>query len=366
MAFAGRGSYGTVTVEGDRAIKKFKKLSHITQESIAAIFLQGHPHIVQFVSANFYEKKMVMQRHTKTLRKWMDFEGDRVRPVKQKIEVLRQILKGLMTIHSLKLVHGDMKPGNILLDEDPLHVVIADLGFISLRPFSKVERTAAVYRDKVVKSCHGHDIYSTAIIMLELFGELKINFQATYNQIHDAINDEIKDIKGEPSRYPIPANDFRKLLLTMTDSYHEARPSIAIVYQTLFGDKIEYPYIKNKFEIDIEIPEIKTTMKELSRKYNIDRANRGYKAVVVYITNYYHKNKGNNKGKEKAKISFSKRKYDVYSTSMIFILSSLFGKQNKFTESMAADYAGVNENEIISVVQKLSLNREVVKILMNP
>jgi transcriptional antiterminator len=152
----------------------------------------------------------------------------------------------------------------------------------------------------------------------------------------------------------------------MTDSYHEARPSIAIVYQTLFGDKIEYPYIKNKFEIDIEIPEIKTTMKELSRKYNIDRANRGYKAVVVYITNYYHKNKGNNKGKEKAKISFSKRKYDVYSTSMIFILSSLFGKQNKFTESMAADYAGVNENEIISVVQKLSLNREVVKILMNP
>lgn len=378
MAFAGRGSYGTVTVEGDRAIKKFKKLSHITQESIAAIFLQDQKHIVQFISANFYEKKMVMQRHTKTLRKWMDFDGER--PVKQKNEVLKQMLRGIINIHSLKLVHGDVKPGNILIDENPLYVVIADLGFISLRPFSKVERTAAVYRDKVVKSCHGHDVYSTAIIMLELFGELKISFQADYEQIHAAINKEIRDIKGEKSKFPVPAVDFRRILLAMTDSYHEARPSIAMVYYELFGQKIEYPVIKNKFEIDTEIPEVKESMKSLSKKYNIERANRGYKAVVVYITKYYHNNdkdrekdreKDRDKDKEKEKgkgkeIVISKRKYQVFSSSMIFILSSLFGKQNKFTEVMAAEYAGVNENEIISAVQKLSLNREVVNILMSP
>ena len=219
--------------------------------------------------------------------------------------------------------------------------------------------------------------------MLELIGELKISFQASYDQIHSAINKEIKDVKGEPCKYPIPAGSFRKLLLAMTDSFHDARPSIASVYETIFGDKIEYPYIKNKFEIDFEIPEIKNTMKELSRKYNIDRANRGYKAVVVYITKYYHNDfkdngrdngrdngkdngKDKGKGKQKEEITFSKRKYDVYATSMIFILSSLFGKQNKFTEVMAAEYSKVNENEIISVVQKLSLNKEVVKILMNP
>jgi len=372
MSFAGRGSYGTVTVDGNKAIKKFKKLSHITQESIAAIYLQNQKHVVQFISADFYEKKMVMQRHSKTLRKWMDFDGEKERPVKHKVEVLKQILKGLINIHSLKLVHGDMKPGNILIDENPLYVVIADLGFISLRPFSKVERTAAVYRDKVVKSCHGHDIYSTGIIMLELFGELKISFQANYEQIHTAINKEIRDVKDEASKFPLPADDFRKLLLAMTDSLHEARPSIAIVYGTLFGDKIDYPQIKNKFEINTEIPEIKETMKTLAKKHSIDRANRGYKAVVVYITKYYHqndnddnKNKKKEKGKEQS-ISISKRKYNVYSASMIFILSSLFGKQNKFTENMAADYCNVNEYEIISTVQKLSLNKEVVRILMNP
>jgi serine/threonine protein kinase len=378
MAFAGRGSYGTVTVDGNRAIKKFKKLSHITQESIAAIFLKDQKHIVQFMSANFYEKKMVMQRHSKTLRKWMDFESDNERPVKQKVEVIKQTLKGLINIHSLKLVHGDIKPGNILVDEDPLYVVIADLGFISLRPFSKVERTAAVYRDKIVKSCHGHDIYSMAIIMLELFGELKMSFQATYDQIHAAINKEIKDeLSG---KYPIPPSDFRKLLIEMTDSYHESRPTTKMVYYALFGEKIDNKFIEYNYEIkkSEEIPEIKKTMKNLSKKYDIERANRGYKAVVLYINKYYH-HSDNNKKKddkkddkkedkrdEKRDEKISKRKYLVFSVSMIFILSSLFGKQNKFNETMAADYADVNENEIISTVQKLSLNREIVNILMHP
>lgn len=349
MAFVGRGTYGTVKVKGDVAIKKFHKLSHIVQEAIAGMYLKDQEHIVQFISADFHKQKLMMKRHSSTLRKWLEVPD---RPIKQKRDVTQQLLKGLINIHSLKLVHGDIKPGNILIDENPLVVTIADLGFISLRPFSKVERTAAPYRDKVIKSHYEHDVYSVAIILLEIYGELKITDQGNYDQIHDAINREVVDTNGHMKKYFVPESKLRSLLLSMTDKIHDLRPSVAEVYYELFGEKITYPHIKNKVEIKKDIPDLKMHMKKIVEEYKIDRANRGYKALVLYF--------------ERRKMEPSKKEYPIYAASMVFILSSVFGKRCTFDENMASAYANVKVGLIIDTVEKLALDKNTVNILMTP
>lgn len=338
--FVGKGAYGSVTVKGNRATKKLNKYSHVVQETVAGFFLIGQENVVEFLDASIANKTITMRRYEKTLRNWMDKEESH--PIELKNEVTRQFLKGLMNIHALKLVHGDIKPGNIFVNEKPLKVVIGDLGFISLVPFSKVERTAAVYRDKVPISCYGHDIYSACIIMLEIYGELKVGMQAEYGQIHEAIKEEITDPK------------MKKLLLEMASPDHDKRPMISEVYYRLFGEKVEYPIVKNNFEALYENKEMRTIMKSLADKYDIQRAHRGYKALIFYINK-------NSRNYIKCKKACKK-----YSTCMIFILSSVFGRFTKFNEKMAAEYCGCEVHEIIKVTEELCLDRELIHIIMSP
>lgn len=338
--FVGKGAYGSVTVKGNKATKKLNKFSHVVQEAVAGFFLVGQENIVEFLEASIVKKTITMKRYEKTLRNWMDKEESH--PLELKNEVSKQFLRGLMNIHALKLVHGDVKPGNIFVNEKPLKVVIGDLGFISLAPFSKVERTAAVYRDKNPVSCYGHDIYSAGIILLEIYGELKISMQADYSQIHDAIKEEISDPK------------MRRILLDMTSERHDMRPLIKDVYFRMFGERIEYPVIKNHFEAPYNNKEIRSIMVDLADKYEIQRAHRGYKALIHYINtnsrNYVNCKKAGKK----------------YAVSMIFILSSVFGRFTKFNEKMAAEYCDCEISEIISVTEELCLNREIVHIIMSP
>lgn len=338
MTEVGKGAYGTVRIVDGRAVKEFRKCSHLVQECIAGVYLRGLDHVVEFLGADFNKNCISMIAYPSTLKSWLK-DGES-RTFEEKREAARQILLGLIEIHSLHLVHGDMKPNNILLKENPLHIVIADLGFISLRPFSKCERTAAVYRDKKVKSCNGHDIYSTGIVFLEMFGDLKITMQGTYKELREAIKNEIFD------------PDMRKILRAMMHKDHNKRPSAGKIYYKMFGEKIIYPTINSHFEVYNENSEVMKVMMRLSEKYEIIRPNRGYKA----LTNYIQRNPN----------SYKKHGAKVYSSSMIFILSSVFGRYTTFDQKRAAEYSGCKEEEIVKVTSKLCLDDEVVQYLMTP
>jgi serine/threonine protein kinase len=338
--FIGKGAYGSVTVKGTEATKTLKKYSHVVQETMAGLFLMGQDNVVEFLRASIVKKTITMKRYDKTLRNWMDREE--LHSLESKNAVTKQFLRGLMNIHALRLVHGDIKPGNIFVNEKPLKVVIGDLGFISLAPFSKVERTAAVYRDKTPISCYGHDIYSAGIILLEIYGDLKVSMQADYEQIHEAIKEEISDPK------------MRRLLMDMTSPKHESRPLISEVYFRLFGERVEYPVIRNTFKAPYDNKEIRAIMKGLAEKYEIQRAHRGYKALIHYINK-------NSKSYIKTKSATKK-----YATSMVFVLSSVFGRFTKFNEKMAAEYCECEVDEIIRVTEELCLDREIVHMIMSP
>lgn len=338
MAEVGKGAYGTVTIVDGNAVKQFRKCSHLVQECVAGVFLRGQENVVEFIDADFKNVTLTMKAYPLTLRKWLNEVESQPKHLKD--EAARQILKGLIEIHSLHLVHGDMKPGNILVDRDPFRVVIADLGFISLRPYSKCERTAAVYRDTNVKSCHGHDIYSTGIILLEMYGDLKVKTQGTYEELREAITNEIQD------------KTMRKILRAMINEDHDKRPSAGKIYHKMFGEKIIYPSINSNFEVDYNYPEIRACMKTLAERYNIIRPNRGYKALSNYV--------------ERHNKSYKKHGCEVYSAAMIFILSSVFGRYTTFDQKQAAKFCGCSSSLIVRITGKLCMDGDVVQYLMTP
>lgn len=180
----GRGTFGQVRREGNTAVKRFEKPSHIIQEAIVTIYFRDSPYIIKCLGYDFEKLELTTQLHDISLRDALltyDFK------LEQKRKIFRDILCGLSHIHSRNVVHADLKPSNILLDLKPLGAVICDLGLSSTDRYSKVRQTARAYRlpDNLIHDENGayHDLYSLAIVGIELFGCIKLEKQVSVERL---------------------------------------------------------------------------------------------------------------------------------------------------------------------------------------
>ena len=128
--FIGRGSYGEVWLAIDQktgkrvAIKFYAQRSSVdvkllAQEVEKLVVLAADRHVVQLLdvgwdaSPPYYVMDYIDSGSLEDLIK----SGESI-PVERAIEVFRDVATGLMHLHGKGVLHCDLKPGNILLDQD--------------------------------------------------------------------------------------------------------------------------------------------------------------------------------------------------------------------------------------------------------
>ncbi len=80
-----------------------------------------------------YAKGIILQAYPTTLEDLLFKKSDPL-SIKDKVHILNEIMKGVVNLHSLGIIHGDLKPQNILLSEHNPHLVkLCDFGLSHIR-----------------------------------------------------------------------------------------------------------------------------------------------------------------------------------------------------------------------------------------
>lgn len=346
----GQGAYGKVISKNGKAVKSFAKLSHVIQEYVALKYLDDAKYIVKASKVNFSEKKIYMKLYDTNLGNWLkEKEENGNISVEDLTTATHDILCGLIELHDRGLTHGDLKPGNILVREKPLKVVIGDCGFVSLSKYAKVERTARVYRDLDVKHSNKHDIYSFGMIYFNILTGIKFNRPPKdYDEIHNLIKNKVKDKVN------------RKILLGCLNPHHSKRPSAREIYDTLFGDDFEKWKPAKEIKTITEFEEITSSSKDswyentirgACKKYGLNRAQKACLALKQFFKTEH----------------IDKNKHDIYVACTLLILSSVFGRSSKFAKNNASSLCNYKyeEDEIYECLEKLVSNSLYLNIIMS-
>lgn len=337
----GSGAYGTVFSKGNSAYKSFKKLNALIQEFVAGAFLSNCKNIVKVSKAHYNKLQLKMDLYQMNLRKWMES----VHTQEQKKKAFFDILIALAEIHRREIVHGDVKPGNILVNEDKKGMpqcFLGDLGFVSLSKFSKVQRTTEAYRDKLMLPNSGHDLYSVGIVALELFGNVRIRRQVTHAEVKAQVAESIKD------------KDLAHYIIALTDPDYRKRPSAEHILEKLYNyDPTLHvrpcPEYKKVSIDEDKFKHVEKWMRSLSKEYNIARAKRGYKCLLLFFVEN----------------SISSKEHAVYTAVMMMVLSAVFGKSG-FDDKKAAKWAECHHDDILQALAALLSDANVISGLLNP
>jgi len=138
----GSGGFGTVYLAEDTFLKMERalKIPHrigtnmekLLQESALQSKLLEHPHIVKLLTVDMIDNIIIMVMefiNGTDLEKIIDKRAHLEIPVA--LDYFRQILSAMKFAHEHKVIHRDLRPSNVLIDEDD-HVKITDFGTSTL------------------------------------------------------------------------------------------------------------------------------------------------------------------------------------------------------------------------------------------
>jgi eukaryotic-like serine/threonine-protein kinase len=171
-------------------------------------------------------------------------------PLDKILILLKTITQSLKILHDLKIVHGDLKPDNILIKrtsigkytaklidfdnsyfsgEPPVNneEVVGTLEYYSpeLAAYIKLGETAEARKTLTIQS----DIFALGIIFSEYLTGEKPEFSTKYDYTWEAINDNASlNIKGDGC-----TSNLKELILAMLQKDKNKRPTILDVFNTL-------------------------------------------------------------------------------------------------------------------------------------
>jgi serine/threonine protein kinase len=346
--FLGRGGYGKVYKEGSFAVKKYERDDNhekkdLTQDLIQEVailqFLSGSSYVVCYVSHDIYNLEVRLRLYHSSLRVAM--REDRLSK-KDKIKIFCDVLHGVGDVHSIRCIHGDLKPSNILIDINPCRAVICDFGLASRRGYAKTKCTTEDYSlpdDYVIHDNYEyHDLFGMAIIGAEMFSTYEAEERDPSKLRHIIV-----------SKKSIPRR-IRNVLVEFTREDSEVFPSAAAGLKYLTGEDcgIVYgdPYPSNP----IVIKPVLDRVYSLSKKYNIRHARRGCDLLCLYIES--------NRIKE--------QEYEIHILALLVMLSSIFGESGfKIKSAMKVGGDRFEANDVKHVIDAMLSDTRVIRYLMH-
>ncbi len=326
----GKGSYGTVNVRNGIAVKTFSKLSHIIQEYAALKYLNNCKYVVHATGVNFDSLELYMKLYDCNLREWLlKNQHENKNYNNQVMIIIHDILCGMIELHDKALVHGDIKPSNILIRLNPLSAVIGDCGFVSVYKYAKVERTAPVYRERIITNDFSHDMFSLGICLLEMLGSIKLTKQISYHDLIYMVDKHIHSDKYKNILYNLLSND------------KDYRYSARHLMKMIFKKKIQnHHYVEQSLNFEpskYKYSKLREFIKVFTKNNNIMRGKTGYLALIFYLeTNH---------------IEPHLHKQYVY--AMLLILISVFGKTGFERKNIQNICGTIDSNSVLNCVKEL-------------
>jgi serine/threonine protein kinase len=242
---------------------------------------------------------------------------------------------GLCEIHGRGLVHGDIKPGNILINDNPLKVAIGDLGFVSLGRYAKVKYIAKVYRDNVIRQSPVHDMWSLGVLLLELFGRIRILEVCNSQELYKKAKRKIKDRK------------IRSIIYNLVDDCSEKRFTAPELLKKIFEEQVIIN-VKNfpRERTVTQCSKAFVLMRKCASDYRLAMIERCIKALKWYIHTH----------------NIKEEDCEPYGIAMLLISSSLY-RISKFDLKKAIEYSGLPKKDFLHYLCNLLANDDVINIL---
>lgn len=342
----GKGTFGKVIKENGMAIKHFHRYSDVIQEYSMLKILSDCDYIVRTNGFNLNDKKLAMDLYDCTFRDLLDKNNYNRNDLDH---IIHDILLGLIELHDKNLVHGDLKPNNILIKLNPLKVVLGDCGFVSIGKYAKVNLTARGYREIEYEHDYKHDMFSFGIIMLKVFGEFKSkDGNPEYDDLYEAIKKSVKKSK------------IKNILFNLLSENRDIRFSARKTFEILFEISPPVKQFKIIYNGDLSligktlskeyIEKLSNNLGYLKKEYKLKRCAKGFKALLYYLENISSKNKID---------------YKIYVVAIALIISALFTNY-KFEHEEARSYLDkkYDRNLINHIITNMIGNYNFLSILI--
>jgi len=211
----GSGNMGEVFLcerDGNKfAIKKFRKFERTSdRESVASKFLKVtnkaaliiHPNVVKIIEYGFpisTETPYIVMEYVEG-HPLSHYIGSNELSLQKKIDLIKQTTDALDCIHDCGILHRDMKPANILVENKTGEAKITDFGISSLleQNYTTTDnlRGSPAYMapecfESVDKICRASDIFSLGVLSYELLTGIRPFYGETLAEIMNSIKNDI-------------------------------------------------------------------------------------------------------------------------------------------------------------------------------
>ncbi len=200
-----RPEYSSSPIARDQFTHEARAMARVRHANVVEIFAFG-----EYVGTPYFVMEYMAGGN---LGNWLDRRGDSMPAVDEAIGFLDQVCRGLQSIHSAGIVHHDLKPSNILIDNG-FRVAVGDLGLVRLNDPLTTGRTGSLTGTPayiapevaLAEPIEGElrqraDIYALGVMAFELLtGELPFDAVAADELIRQHVEDpapRVSDVRPD-------------------------------------------------------------------------------------------------------------------------------------------------------------------------